>query len=302
MNMNRTEGIGGSDVAAVCGLDPNKTPYQLWREKTGVDPSFPGNAATRRGNFLESVILETYRRQQEPALFRTGVEVVDGWRSAHVDALAEHATSPLRVVEAKSVSQHAFRRDWGEPWTDEVPDRALCQGLWYAGLTGASVIDFPVAVIPDDPDEVMGLSAAEVMERSKFHVFRVIPTGEMIQRLTNRAYRFWHDHVLPKVEPEPVNIGDVHLRWPTHAAGKTKPATPEVLELLKRLQNLGEAERQAKDERDTVREALMIYAEDSEALVLPDGRPLATIKTQDRKGYTVEAASFRAIRLRSGSN
>ena len=31
----RTKGIGGSDVATVLGLNPYKTPLELWEEKTG---------------------------------------------------------------------------------------------------------------------------------------------------------------------------------------------------------------------------------------------------------------------------
>ncbi|WP_410960483.1 YqaJ viral recombinase family protein, partial [Salmonella sp. SAL4361] len=31
----RKKGIGGSDVAAILGFSPYKSPYQLWLDKTG---------------------------------------------------------------------------------------------------------------------------------------------------------------------------------------------------------------------------------------------------------------------------
>ena len=32
----RTQGIGGSDVSVIAGINPFKSIYQLWIEKTGI--------------------------------------------------------------------------------------------------------------------------------------------------------------------------------------------------------------------------------------------------------------------------
>ena len=37
----RTKGIGGSDVSTILGLNPYKTPLQLWEEKTGKSSGSP---------------------------------------------------------------------------------------------------------------------------------------------------------------------------------------------------------------------------------------------------------------------
>ena len=41
----RNTGIGGSDAAAIMGLNPYKSPYELWLEKTGQAeaPDLSGN-------------------------------------------------------------------------------------------------------------------------------------------------------------------------------------------------------------------------------------------------------------------
>jgi predicted phage-related endonuclease len=56
----RTLGLGGSDVAAACGLSPWTTPYQLWLEKTGRAERERDAAAVQRmrwGQLLEPLVL-----------------------------------------------------------------------------------------------------------------------------------------------------------------------------------------------------------------------------------------------------
>ena len=40
--MDRTKGIGGSDVAAICGVSPWKTPLQIYLEKIGESAEMLG--------------------------------------------------------------------------------------------------------------------------------------------------------------------------------------------------------------------------------------------------------------------
>lgn len=56
---NRTEYIGGSDVAIIMGTSPFKTPWQLLLEKARIVPNrFKGNKYTEVGNVLEPKIQE----------------------------------------------------------------------------------------------------------------------------------------------------------------------------------------------------------------------------------------------------
>lgn len=49
----RKGGIGSSDIAAIMGLCPWRSAYDVWLEKTGRKEGFSGNEATRRGQALE---------------------------------------------------------------------------------------------------------------------------------------------------------------------------------------------------------------------------------------------------------
>ena len=60
---NRPIGIGGSDIAALLGLSPYKTPLELWAEKVG----HPGLKASqgihlRFGQHVEPFIAKEYER------------------------------------------------------------------------------------------------------------------------------------------------------------------------------------------------------------------------------------------------
>ena len=56
----RSHYIGGSDAAAVVGLNAFSSPYSLWAEKTGRVPGFAGNLATEVGAYLEEFVAQKF--------------------------------------------------------------------------------------------------------------------------------------------------------------------------------------------------------------------------------------------------
>jgi putative phage-type endonuclease len=51
----RSRGLGSSEAAAILGVSPYLTRYQLWEQKLGIAPPFEGNYATERGHRLEPI-------------------------------------------------------------------------------------------------------------------------------------------------------------------------------------------------------------------------------------------------------
>lgn len=302
----RAKGIGGSDIAAVVGEDPRKTPYQLWREKRGMPHPEGKRAATRRGHFLEAAILNRYATIVQPAALDRAVQHCDGWRRGNQDARATMSDGRRIVVEAKSVSRNVFRytsdpkHSWGDPWSDEVPRRALCQGLWYGALDDAQLIDFAVMVVPDDPDEVLGLSADEIVELSEFHVFRAGRSAPVEEYLVEAAEDFWLNCVLAGVEPEPVNEDDVDLRWPTHLAGQLAVATPEIERVLLDYEREKQLGKEHGEQAAKLHEKLMLFARDAEAIAGPDGKtPYMTLKTHNVAAHQRKESTARPLRFTS---
>ena len=56
----RSHYIGGSDAAAVVGLNPFASQYSLWAEKTGRVPGFDGNLATEVGTYMEDFVAQKF--------------------------------------------------------------------------------------------------------------------------------------------------------------------------------------------------------------------------------------------------
>lgn len=137
----RNFGLGGSDVAAACGLNPWKTPYALWLEKTErITPVFDDDAEERMhwGRLLEPVVLEEFDRRH-PELILTGGEGMYAdseydWMLANVDGLAYDADGVLdAIVEAKT-GGHRGLSDWED---DSAPIHYVCQVQWYMHILGA---------------------------------------------------------------------------------------------------------------------------------------------------------------------
>ena len=60
----RQRGIGGSDISAVLGVNPWKTSYDLWLEKTGRAPLETATTpAMQRGTILEPVVADLYAEE-----------------------------------------------------------------------------------------------------------------------------------------------------------------------------------------------------------------------------------------------
>jgi|LSQX01.1.fsa_nt_gb putative phage-type endonuclease len=130
----RRKGIGGSDVAAVCGLSKWKSPVEVWLDKTGQIEPEPAGEAAYWGTLMEPVIREEFTD-------RTGLRV------RQVNALLQHKRFPFMlanidgivndpsrgegIFEAKTSS--AYR---AAEWEEGLPDEYALQIQHYMAVTG----------------------------------------------------------------------------------------------------------------------------------------------------------------------
>jgi putative phage-type endonuclease len=111
----KQKGIGGSDVATILGLNPYKTPFTLWLEKTGqIEPPTLNNEYIEWGNLLEPVIREKFAKE-------TGFEVYENhWVMLHdthdfmvanVDGEVINSTGEKGILEIKTAGER-MRDQW----------------------------------------------------------------------------------------------------------------------------------------------------------------------------------------------
>ncbi len=188
----RKTGIAASDVAAILGLSRFRTRLDVFNDKVNPAPAtdaLANNPYIEWGNRLEPVIRDKFVAAhpeigpwQPPATFRNKAKP---WMIATPDgvagAKAPEGAGPV-VLEIKTCSSHR-KKDWE---LGEVPDEYRMQIHWQMMVTGAPVGMFAVLIGGNEYLE------AEV-ERDQ----------DVEALIAEEAERFWVDHVLAKVPPQP---------------------------------------------------------------------------------------------------
>lgn len=282
----RRTGIGSSDAAAIAGLSGWRTPWEVYLDKTGQLPDVEPTPEQRWGLRHEPTIAAAYEEQQgvslaKPYLMR---HPKYPWMLATVDRI----TDAGRIVELKTANPHAAK-DWGEPWTDQVPEQYLIQVQHQMAVVDADAADIAVLV---------GLS--------DFRVYTVRRCDQLIFDLIHLEQEFWAQ-VEARKPPTPdwskVRTRDI-LR-------KLKPNRSEVLhiddaqallEVDDFLVNLAK-EKEAKANKERAKcnkelaQAQLIYRMgQAEEALLPDGR-LLTRSTIKRRGYTVKPCEYQLFKV-----
>lgn len=145
----RETGLGATDVAAIAGVNPWRTPFEVYLEKIGeLDPDARVDDAARgrmeRGHRLEDVALE-WDRDVTGEPFRR----VRGTRRhprlpfmfCHPDALRPPFSKTRRLIEVKTA---------GRAWK-EVPAHVEVQCLAQMACTGATAVDVVLLTFDGPP-------------------------------------------------------------------------------------------------------------------------------------------------------
>lgn len=138
----RKTGIGGSDIAAACGVSPWTSPFALWAIKTGkIDDKLEPSEAMTWGNILEPVVLDQLEEQFGYTLRRnvgTWAHKARPWQLANPDAILSEDGNTA-IVEVKTAR---FEDSWGKVDEGEigeatgVPQHYRTQVQWYLQVFG----------------------------------------------------------------------------------------------------------------------------------------------------------------------
>lgn len=265
----RRAGIGGSDVAAICGLSPFDSPLSIYMEKRGEVPAkdLSGNVAVEFGNRLEPIMPAWFH--DECGLYVIGeqqwcVNPELDWMRATVDGFVVEGPSSsiedaLGVYEAKVTGL-------GQ-WDDEIPEQYQIQGQWQMATTGLERLWFAVA------------------HRSSpaFRVYEMRRDDEVIAHLTRLGGEFWNR--VQAGTPPPIDASEatgmaLAAAYPRQEEGVTVDLAPALL-----------GRRRIAQGRLTTAEAdLALIDNEIKAALgtaeagLVDGAPFVTWKAQTRKG------------------
>lgn len=204
----RRGGIGGSDVGAVCGLNPYSTPLDVYLQKvTGEE--IPETEAMRWGRLLEDNIALVFRCEHpQYRLRRYGLvrSLQVPHHLASVDRLVLRNEEPVGVLEIKTAGSRA-RSEWepGGPGFGYAPVYYEAQLQWYLHVTG-----LPRGWLSC----LIGGQELVTVEREA--------DPDMLQHLREEVDRFWREHVIPE-HPPPAGRRDLHQLHRIYPADDTLP-------------------------------------------------------------------------------
>ncbi|MCP4342108.1 MAG: hypothetical protein GY799_25300 [Desulfobulbaceae bacterium] len=258
---DRRQGIGGSDIGAILGLSPYKTPLDVYLDKTGesVPEDLSDNQAVHWGITLEDTIAKEYAKREDVRVRRRNKQFIHPehvWMRANIDRSIDGAR---KVLECKTAGQY-MSADWGPAGTDQVPESYLVQVAWYMSILGYPHADLAVLIGGRD-----------------FRSYRFQRDFDLESMMISRAKSFWFDNVLARVPPDPINGSDIATLY-AQDNGDTTVATVEVENLVERLKTQKKQMKALKSDISDSSLALKMSMRSASVLESPQGRILATWK------------------------
>lgn len=276
----RRAGISASEIAAILGLSPYTSPFDLWWLKRTGEDSQPEDRDMARGRRWEPLIIGEFN-DQHPELVTVNVGLVRHadrpWQMATPDAVAYETTAasePVAVVEAKT---GATRNEWGDPGTDAIPNHYRAQVLWQMDTLGLTVAYVPVLFGFDYREYVIEYDADDAA------FMRGMAEAFMASVAAN---------VQPEIDAASATTRRLKFLHSTIEAGEVEVAGPVVAQYraAKRLRDAAEARMRLAENR--IRAAL---GPNNVATV--DGRKVASRSVYDVKERTQTVGAHTVNRL-----
>lgn len=282
----RQRDLTASDIGAVIGADPYRTPLRIFSEKSGLILAEAETPIMRRGRWFELAALAALREQkptwriEQPNIYLRDAECRLG---ATPDAIAEDEEAPGELIncQIKTIAKPAFEREWA----DAAPMGYVLQTLAEGYLLGAA----------------RSILAALVVDTysAELHIHDV-PRHEAAEaRIRDIARDFWQAiaegrRPAADYKRDAETIGELFA--------KPEPGPPLDLSTDNRMPSLLQEREELREEIERDRERLEVVEAEikdklgaAEAATLPGWK--VTWKQQTRKEYIVPAKTFRVLRV-----
>jgi len=270
---DRSKYLGGSDIGAILGLSPYKTPLDLWLEKTGKCSKQIDNLPIRFGTFAECFVANEYARATGSALSEYPAAIPHPqypYLQGHIDRFIvtdlhselfrqDGSCAASHLLECKTASPF-MQSQWGEAGSDEVPMSYLAQCHWYLCMTQLPRCDLAV-----------------LFGNSDFRIYHITRDTALESTLLEAAVTFWQNHVMADIPPSAQTIGDYQKRFTQEVPGKTVEATEQTRALIEEAKEINTAIDAKETQLENIKKALMEQMQEAQGLTYM-GKTLATWK------------------------
>lgn len=258
--------LGGSDIAAILGLNQYHSALDVFLEKTSTSIKDEASNFTKWGTILEDVIANEYAatlavevEPEESPIFHSE----HSFLAANIDRWVDNRKY---ILECKTTS--AFKtNEWGEEGTDQIPESYLCQVAWYSAICNVPKVDVAVLIGGND-----------------FRIYTYKKNEEFEAKLIKIAYSFWNNHILAKVPPTAKSLHDISLLYP-RSNGGSKKANIEIESKLQQLKLVREESKMLEDKVNKLKLEIQEYMGDYDVLVNDSGEIVASWKNTSPRAF-----------------
>ena len=178
----RRQGIGGSDAAAIVGLDRYRSAFDVYAEKIGLKPEQPDNEAMRQGRDLEDYVASRFCEATEKKVRRRNAILQHPehtFMTANIDRWVVGENAGLECKTTSVLNRAKFSQG-------EYPPNYYVQCVHYMATTGADRWYLAVLVL-----------------NKAFHVFTIERDENEIAALIEAEKHFWTNHIMKQIPPAP---------------------------------------------------------------------------------------------------
>lgn len=178
----RTQGIGGSDVSAILGMNNWRSPYQVWAEKTGrlILDDAEDNEFIHWGNIMEPILAKEFENETGKKVFRPNKEFIHpkyDFLRANIDR--DIAKEP-GFLEIKTAMEYKSS-EWDG---DEVPVPYILQVQHYMNVLNRPYVYF-----------------CALIGGHKTVIKEVERDQELIDTFTPKLVDWWQEYVVADKKP-----------------------------------------------------------------------------------------------------
>lgn len=252
----RSRGIGGSDVSAILGFNPWRSPVEVWEEKTGRAESKDNESnVCFVGSWLEECAAQLYTKETGRRVQKFEYTLSDGVFQGNVDRLVIPDGEESAAVEDKITTPILLECKTTSEWKwDEVPLYYQAQVQHYMGLI---------------PDSTACDVAVIYKPNTGFEVFRIQRDDSVISSMRAYLKEWWNEHVIKGIPPEPRNEADCRILWQKSRNADTF-ATPEILRTVEKLKFCRDEISALKKEEEIQKSKLAVFMGSCDTLKDPD--------------------------------
>ncbi|ENV47608.1 hypothetical protein P255_01933 [Acinetobacter brisouii CIP 110357] len=202
----RRQGIGSSDCAAACGLNPYMSMLELWMIKTGriqqnLEDNHQGHAPLYWGKQLEPLVAEYYSLHTQHKVRRVNAVLQHPDPDKHfMLANLDYAvvgTPEVQILECKTAGEHGAKL-----WRDGVPLYVLCQVQHQLAVTGKQAAHVCVLLCGHETK-----------------IFKVTRSESVIRHIIQAERQFWdcvEQDIPPSVDASASAAKALQLLYPEH--------------------------------------------------------------------------------------